>query len=174
MKILKPLSMAVLGVLLILLIAMQVLNDLAERDRRMILKCRCQKRLESIGQACIAYAHTHAGAFPDALAEIAGTNAPSPLDSPWTFVCGRDRVGELRNVDQWSTYTLVPGLSTASAPSTILAFEPASDHWADIGGNVLYVTGKAAWLSTNDHSRATKGLRQPSPAGDRLKAPPEE
>ena len=167
MSILKRIGNVLLWLILAVVLAGQVVNEVAVHLKKDVPRRYCQENLDAIGRGCLFYASQHGGRFPSSLADIASTNAPFPLDAPWTYVCLSNPVGDLTNVNKWSDYTLVAGLSTASPRDTVLVFEPISDHFSgNVGGNVLYVTGKSKWLKPKEHAEATKGLHQQAVRGD--------
>lgn len=131
----KTIGILLFCMVLVALLAHKVINDVGTRMRQNAGRRACQCNLEVIGRGCLAYATQHEGRFPAFLADIATTNASNQqLSDPLLYTClNRHPSGSLSNVDTWSDYIIVSGLSTSSPPDTILAFEPVSDH---DGGNI--------------------------------------
>lgn len=112
------------------------------------LKDDCQMLLaRNLGVECRVYAAKHDGQFPAKWSDLEWDDMDGITNMTWVFACPTvgHGPGNLKQVDLWSDYRLIPGRTTNDAPDTVLAIEPLSNH--KTGANVLYVDGSSRWLS---------------------------
>lgn len=108
-------------------------------------ECRvqCAANLKQIVMAFQCYAKAHEGQFPSELTEL----CPEYLKSEEFFFCPGDRGvqgGEQNN--SALSYEIVPGLSTESAPTTILIKEIGEDNHEPKGHHVCSVNGRVTFV----------------------------
>lgn len=105
--------------------------------------------LRQIGVRCRMFAMYHEGRFPAKWSELEWSDMGGITNTTWPrlFACptAGHGAGDWAQVDLWSDYRLMPGLSTNDPPKTILAIEPLSNH--ETGANVLFVDGSSTWLT---------------------------
>lgn len=121
----------------------------------------CAMNLKEIGVACLAYAANHDGAFPASFEQfIQGGPDDSTWRQPKMYYCPSSDTlaGEIDDVDNWSDYALIPGLTTTAPARTPLCRCDPAHHGGD-GAPVLFTDGTVRWLtparinSLQDHSR---------------------
>ena len=126
----------------------------ARQETRMTL---CVHNLKLMGLCLEHYANEHGGAFPERISGL----VPSYLPDVELLVCPQHRRDYAREqgrpypltlqstpeeIDALSSYVLVPGLTAACAPDTVVIYEKA-DHHAGSGRSLLYRDGHGAWES---------------------------
>ena len=109
----------------------------------------CARNLVQIGIACRVYAAAHGGAFP---ASFGGLLAGVPDEAAWRhpkmYDCPSSDTpaGEIDDVDDWTDYLLIPGLTTNAPARTPLGRCDPVHHSGD-GAPVLFIDGTVRWLS---------------------------
>jgi hypothetical protein len=116
----------------------------------------CVHNLKLLGLPLKMYAEKHDGAFPDKWSTLISDPDLFSSDMLELFVCpmhskryekehgvpytvsGRD------DVDECSSYVLVPGLHMTDDKDTILAYEKGDNH-GGIGHSVLYLDTRGGW-----------------------------
>ena len=124
------------------------LPSLVTRSKERARRANCQYYLKQIGLLCEEYSRNHQGQFPDMWEQVA-TNASEGLR---IFLCPSSlgTRGEATNVSVWSSYVVVPGLSTNSPSGSVLVYEPLATHKGE-GANVLLVGGGVKWVRSEDY-----------------------
>ncbi len=114
-----------------------------ERARR----SKCTANLSQIGKALKMCSMDHADRFPATFLEL--TNYVGSF--PKLFICPSSdhRVGAMTNVNEWTDYAYVSGLTEADPSDGVSAFCPPENHDGD-GGNVLFVDGSVQWVAASD------------------------
>ncbi|MDX9971880.1 MAG: DUF1559 domain-containing protein, partial [FCB group bacterium] len=138
-------GMARLGVVLGLLgialtVAAFVLLPSVDLARESAKRAACQNNLKSIGLCMKHYAEDNGGAFPDRWSAL----YPNYLDDPLYLVCpsSAQQGGDPARIDEWSQYTLVPGLRPTGTPAdaeVLVSGDIEERHWG--GRNELYLDG---------------------------------
>lgn len=105
---------------------------------------QCMDNLVEIGEVCRAYANDHDGRFPDTFSQIATGKYTLATK---TFICrgSQKRPGKASDVDQWSGYHLVTGITLGHHPRKVLAYDQPEHHRGD-GAPVLFVDGSVSWV----------------------------
>jgi prepilin-type processing-associated H-X9-DG protein len=109
--------------------------------------------MRNIGLAAIMYAEQNEGKFPEDLAKPLSMNymtadvvlCPSTR-RPGCILNTLAIVDQLKKSGSTDYVYLGKGLSTASAPDTILLYEPLNNHGGN-GMNVLFVDCHVQWLT---------------------------
>lgn len=86
---------------------------------------KCRRHLEQICKASLIYAGDFDEVYPDSLRRLVEFGiSPSILTCPAL----KTQSGAVRDIDQWSGYRLVTGISRTSQPSSVFAYCPAENH----------------------------------------------
>ena len=115
------------------------------RARFVARQTMCVHNLKLIAMQLRMYADEHDGAFPDKWSTLV---ADLNIGSFEIFVCPqqirRYTVSSPADIDELSSYVLVPGLHMTDDKDTILAYEKGDNH-GGIGHSVLYLDGRGGW-----------------------------
>jgi hypothetical protein len=114
--------------------------------------------LAQIGKACEIYQMEHDGHYPDTFADLVPY-----ADAPKLYACYYDRkkTGAMSNVMDWTSFTLVAGLTTSAPPSSVLAYLPPGRHKGHTGGLILRRSTprrKASYASRFSKSRLPRSI----------------
>jgi hypothetical protein len=119
-----------------------------KRARFAARQTMCVHNLKIIAQELRMYADEHDGAFPDKWSTLLAYAEFGASDILEIFVCPEQRrrykVTGPEDVDERSSYVLVPGLRTTDDKDTILAYEKGDNH-GGIGHSVLYLDTRGGW-----------------------------
>lgn len=115
------------------------------------------QNLVQIGSACRMFAADHGGRFPDDWSQL----APYTEGDATMFVARESgaRAGSMSNVMDWTSFVYCPGVTTASPPTTVVAYLPLG-HYKSPGTVVLFADGHGIWLNAADF----EGIMQPTPS----------
>lgn len=107
-------------------------------------------KLKQIGMACLMYEMDHAGHYPDSFADLT-----EYADAPKLYVAhpDRDKVGAMSNVMEWTSFVFCSGITTASPPSSVLAFLPPGHHKKHNGGVILFADGEVKLFDLPEFTR---------------------
>jgi hypothetical protein len=117
---------------------------------------RCVHHLKLIALQLRMYADEHDGAFPDKWSSLAAYPEVAVSDMLEIFVCPEQSrrhertygvpytVSGAEDIDELSSYVLVPGLHMTDDKDTILAYEKGDNH-GGIGHSVLYLDTRGGW-----------------------------
>jgi len=149
-------SVAVLIIVLLLAGFAGCFVSALNRARFAARQTMCVHNLKVIAIQLRMYADEHDGAFPDkwsTLVTYLQTTTPEWLDQ---FVCPEQSrryekehgvpytVTGPEDVDERSSYVLVPGLRMTDDKNTILAYEKGDNH-GGIGHSLIYIDGRGGW-----------------------------
>jgi hypothetical protein len=124
--------------------------DYVRRETRQTM---CVHNLKLLAMQLRMYADEHDGAFPDKWSTLV---EDLNIESFEIFVCPEHSrryrkthgvpytVSGAADVDQRSSYALVPGLRMTDDKDTIVAYEKGDNH-GGIGHSVLYLDGRGGW-----------------------------
>lgn len=134
-----------------------------KRARFVARQTMCVHNLKILALQLRMYADDHDGAFPDKWSTLVAYPEFGGSDILEIFVCPEQRrrykVTGPEDVDERSSYALVPGLHITDDKDTILAYEKGDNH-GGIGHSLIYLDGRGAWdPPSNWHWTA----RRPSP-----------
>lgn len=148
-------------IVLVIIVVQVSLAIKATRDHSRLYSCI--GHLAFIGQLAHEHAASHDGRFPSSLKDLP-VGKRLPLEY---LVCAAsgNPTGDLANLDLWSDYVVVPGLTTNEAPDTILVHERSDNH-PDKILNVLFVDGSVCQcrLETNGILRTLSGVALTTPS----------
>ena len=104
---------------------------------------QCGANLKQIGVACGAYSQDHNEMFPEKLSQLYGTY----VQELKLFRCPSAEGAVLTeaNIDEESSYVLVPGRKATDPPDRVLVYEKEGNHLME-GANVLFVGGDVEWV----------------------------
>ena len=158
-KVMANISLLLSGVYFFMLLVPVSTGAPRERARR----TACMSNLKQIGLGLRMYSSDHNELFPASLAELApyvGSNSVS------LFLCpsAGHRSGAMHDVDSWTDYTCVPGLSETNAPDTVIAMCSPDHHHGD-GANVLFVDGHVEWMPADWFTSATNAFTRAKTIG---------
>ena len=126
------------------------------RSRRDVGQTLCVHNLKLLGLPLKMYADEHDGAFPHKWSTLISDPDIFSSDMFEVFVCPMHSkryekehgvpltVTGPEDVDERSSYVLVPGLRTTDDKDTILAYEKGDNH-GGIGHSVLYLDTRGGW-----------------------------
>ena len=124
--------------------------------RREVRQTLCVHNLKLIALQLRMYADEHDGAFPDKWSTLVADPEYGASDMLEIFVCPEQSrryektygvpytVSGPEDVDERSSYVLVPGLRMTDDKDTILAYEKGDNH-GGIGHSVLYLDTRGGW-----------------------------
>jgi hypothetical protein len=124
--------------------------------RRETRQTLCVHNLKLIGLQLRMYADEHAGAFPDKWSTLVTDHEIRASEMLEFFVCPEHSrryeetygvpytVSGPADLDERSSYALVPALHMTDDKDTILVYEKGDNHDA-IGHSVLYLDGRGGW-----------------------------
>jgi hypothetical protein len=127
-----------------------------KRGRFAARQTMCVHNLKLLGLPLKMYADEHDGAFPDKWSTLTSDPDFFDYDMFEVFVCPMHSkryekehgvpltVTGPEDVDERSSYVLVPGLRTTDDKDTILAYEKGDNH-GGIGHSVLYLDTRGGW-----------------------------
>jgi predicted Zn finger-like uncharacterized protein/prepilin-type processing-associated H-X9-DG protein len=115
---------------------------------------KCASNLRQIGIAILLYANDNQGHYPDSLDQLLLTQditapvfvCPSSKDSTATGATTQAIATNLNTGGHLSYVYVGKGLTNSAGPTTIVAYEPLSNH-ANTGSNVLYGDGSVRFVS---------------------------
>lgn len=121
-----------------------------ERARR----TQCMSNLSQLGKASAIYAIDHNDKRPISFSQLNDIIA-----NPNLVICpsSGNEAGDSANIDEWSDYTLVPGLSDASSSDSPYVYCRPENHQGK-GGNILYIDGSVGWSRTEEFNTLIKGI----------------
>jgi prepilin-type processing-associated H-X9-DG protein len=153
------------AVLIALLVA--VLLPPLNRAREQAHRVQCMANMRQLGQAMFIYANGNAGKFPDRLDKLlpfttaAVFNCPSTGDTP---APGQTPQAQATNLTAGGHLSYVyvgaglgTNLATVNAPTTVLLYEPLTNHGDGI--NVLYADGTVQFLPRGAAQTMIAGMR---------------
>jgi len=149
--------------------------DYVRRETRQTL---CVHNLKMIALQVRMYADEHDGAFPDKWSTLVADPVFGFSDALEIFVCPEQSIQYKKthgapytvtgaeDVDERSSYVLVPGLHITDDKDTILAYEKGDNH-GGIGHSLIYLDGRGAWDPPSNWywTRPNGPSRSPSGAG---------
>lgn len=107
---------------------------------------RCRRHLEEMCRASIMYAGDFDEVYPDSLRRLADYGIdPAVLTCP----AANMPPGALSDIDRWSGYTLVTGISTKSHPSSVFVYCPPENHGGRCG-HVAFIDGHVETLTKDE------------------------
>jgi prepilin-type processing-associated H-X9-DG protein len=115
---------------------------------------KCMSNLSQLGKASAIYAMDHNDKRPISFSQLNDIIA-----NPSLVICpsSGNEAGDPANIDEWSDYTLVPGLSDASSPDSPYVYCRPENHQGK-GGNILYIDGSVGWSRTEEFNTLLKGV----------------
>jgi prepilin-type processing-associated H-X9-DG protein len=143
-------TLAVLGILAgMLLPAVATARDRARRASGM-------NNLAQIGKASMMYSMDNDEKRPANFQSLKLYTG----DSPRLFVCPATgkQPGAFSDVDSWTDYVLVPGLTEESPPQSVFVFTHP-DCYPNGGGNILFLDGSVQWCDPATYDELTAHLR---------------
>ena len=146
---------AVGAIVLLGIVAVFAVSPFIARSKERVRRTYCMGCLSSLGKASVMYAMDHDGQFPSTWHDLAQeyANAPKLFDC----LSNLNPPGEIAAVDEWSDFSLVPGLTTNDPPDTVLAFEPLENHRGR-GANVLFLNTQVRWVTPAEHKELMKHI----------------
>jgi hypothetical protein len=148
MKMTRRRKVAVVVIVLVLAGFAGCFVSALSRARFAARQTMCVHNLKLIAMQLRMYADEHDGAFPDKWSTLAAYHEVAVSDMLEIFVCPeqirRYTVSSPADIDELSSYVLVPGLRMTDDKDTILAYEKGDNH-GGIGHSVLYLDGRGGW-----------------------------
>jgi hypothetical protein len=107
----------------------------------------CMNNLAQIGKALCMYSMDHNEQYPQDLQTLA-IEMKLP---PKLFICPQSKhvAGSLSNLNEWTDYVYIHGLSATNDANVPVVFEFPANH-NGVGGNVLYNDGSLCWWNAKD------------------------
>jgi hypothetical protein len=108
--------------------------------------------LHQIGLACTVFAIDHAGCFPEDWSQLAPYFS---VDASKFFVTTRSKGtgSSMTNVMEWTDYVYIRGITTAAAPSTVVAFLPPTAYRKRTVALVLFADARVERQSPEEFVR---------------------
>jgi len=152
----KYFSAFVCGIVGITCLALPILIilPLIAAPNRPYHKPHCTYNLYQIGKGLAMYSMDHNDQYPQDLQTLA---IEMKLE-PKLFVCPSSKhvAGSLSNLNEWTDYVYIQGLSATNNAHIPLAYELPINHNGE-GVNVLYNDGTVRWLNLRDYLRDFQG-----------------
>ena len=107
----------------------------------------CRSNMHNLGIVLSQYIAQHGNQFPDSLVA-----ADAWLHDPTYFTCPMTdtQPGTMTNVDEWTDYTYVGGLSPLRVPNPPIMFCPPEHHGGE-WGNILFMDGGVETVSAKEY-----------------------
>ena len=124
--------------------------------RREVRQTMCVHNLKLIALQLRMYADEHDGAFPDKWSTLVADREIGASEMSEFFVCPEHSrryeeeygvpytVSGPEDIDERSSYVLVPGLHMTDDKDSILAYEKGDNH-GGIGHSVMHLDGRGGW-----------------------------
>jgi prepilin-type processing-associated H-X9-DG protein len=150
----------IFATLIILGVAVWWIASSIDEAKRRPTRLICANNLHQIGRAAELYESDHTNKMQSFQA-LKDTNGVFYINQPKLFICPHsgNKPGELSNVDKWTDYKVISGLTTASPPEAVVAFCPPQNHGGK-GGNILYNDGSVIWANATDFWKLVKQSKQ--------------
>ena len=148
----------ILGSLLLFCLA-PAYSTTPEHPRR----SRCINNLRQVNLFLKMYAGAHKEIYPASFSELAGTNYVKSPNQAQVFICPstRNRAGNLNNIQDWTDYAYVAGLSEADHAACVMAFCPPENHKEE-GAIVMFLGGQVQWFPCKPLPKSPSGQYQPT------------
>ena len=111
-------------------------------------KKSCLNTIRCLSCVCINYSSDNEDRYPNTWSETKRYTAGITK----VFICpATDHVsGKYSDVDSWTDYILIPGKTKNDPATTVLIYEPLSNHGGK-GGHVMYVNGFIKWYRSEEY-----------------------
>jgi hypothetical protein len=153
----RKIAVVIIALVVLVLVALAFpVSSYLRLVRRGVRQTLCVHNLKLLGLPLKMYADEHDGAFPDKWSTLISDPDFFDYDMFEVFVCPMHSeryekehgvpltVTGPEDVDERSSYVLVPGLRTTDDKDTILAYEKGDNH-GGIGHSVLYLDTRGGW-----------------------------